>query len=71
MIDRTLSRLTFPKWARKYSKSVEIQNKQKNKVQSWKYIDKEQMEILTEIDLLLLITLRRRRKPRVGATQVY
>ena len=55
--------LTFPKWARKYSKSIEIQNKQKNKVQSWKYIKKTEMKMLIERDILLLITLRRRRKP--------
>ena len=68
---RSWESLTFPKWARKYSKSIEIQNKQKNKVQNWKCINKAKMEMLIERDLLLLITLRRRRKPRVWARQVY
>ena len=68
---RSWEGLTFPKWARKYSKSIEIQNKQKNKVQNWKCINKAKMEMLIERDLLLLITLRRRRKPRVWARQIY
>ena len=64
--------MTLLKWARKYSKKkIEIQNKQKNEVQNWKCINKAKVEMLIESELLLLITLRRRRKPRVWARQVY